>query len=43
MELENILSNPDPERYTWYILTYKQILAIKYRITMLRSIEPKKQ
>jgi len=29
--------NPDPERQTGYVLTYKWILAIKYRITIQKS------
>jgi hypothetical protein len=29
------------ERRTWYELTYKWILAIMYRITMLQSTNPK--
>jgi hypothetical protein len=35
------LGNPAPKGHGWYILTYKWILAIKYRITMLYSIDPK--
>ena len=35
-------SNPEPERHVWYVLTYKWTLAIKGRITMLQSIDPKK-
>jgi hypothetical protein len=27
--------NPDPKGYTWYVLTYKWIAAIKYRIPTL--------
>ena len=34
--------NPDPKGHTWYVLTYKWILVIKYRITMLQSTDPKK-
>jgi hypothetical protein len=34
--------NPEPKRKTWYILTCKWILVIKYRITMLQSIDSKK-
>jgi hypothetical protein len=34
--------NPDPKGYSWYVLTYKWILPIKYRITMLCSTNPKK-
>jgi hypothetical protein len=34
--------NPYPERHTWYLLTYKWILAIKYRIPMLYSTDPNK-
>jgi hypothetical protein len=34
--------NPDPERHAWYIFTYKWTLAIKYRITLLQSTDPKK-
>jgi hypothetical protein len=30
LELEN---NPDPKGHTWHVLTYKQIIAIKYKIT----------
>ena len=29
--------NPDPKGHVWHILSYKWILAIKYRITMLWS------
>ena len=32
--------NPDPERQTWYVLTYKWILVIKYKITIQKSTEP---
>jgi hypothetical protein len=32
----------DPERHTWYVLTNKWALAIKYRITMIQSTDPKK-
>ena len=34
--------NPDPERHIVYVLTYKWILARKYRIPMLFSTDPKK-
>ena len=37
-----LLINPDSERHIWYTFTYKKILAIKYRITILQSIEEKK-
>jgi hypothetical protein len=42
MGLENIMSgcNPDPERHAWYELTFKWILVMKYRITMLQSKDP---
>ena len=44
MELENIiLSEVAPiQKDTWYILTYKWTLAIKYRTTTLQSTDPKK-
>ena len=43
MELDNIiLSDPDPLGHAWYVLTYKWILAIKYRILRLQSTDPKK-
>ena len=32
---------PDPERHAWCILTYRWILAVKYRITMLKSTDSK--
>ena len=32
----------EPKVHAWYVLTYKWILAIKYRITILQSIDPKK-
>jgi hypothetical protein len=35
-------SNSEPERQTWYILTYKWILVIKYRTTTLQNTKPKK-
>ena len=35
--------NTDTKGHAWYVLTCKWILAIMYRITMLYSIDPKKQ
>lgn len=38
IELENIMLSEltqTPKRQAWYTLTYKWILAINYRITML--------
>jgi hypothetical protein len=32
--------NPEPERQTWYVLIYKQVLAIKKRIITLQSTDP---
>jgi hypothetical protein len=32
----------DPKRFVWHVLTYKWILAIKYRIPMQHFIDPKK-
>ena len=40
MQLEQ--GNPDPERHTWYVLTYKWMLVIKYRLTMPQITNPKK-
>jgi hypothetical protein len=34
--------NLDSERQTWYVLTYKWILVIKYRVNMLQTTDPKK-
>jgi hypothetical protein len=34
--------NTDPKWHAWYVLTYKWILAIKYRIPMPCSADPKK-
>jgi hypothetical protein len=42
MTVENIMLNSDPKGHAWFELTYKGILAIKYRLTMLRSSDPKK-
>jgi hypothetical protein len=44
VELENILSevNLDPERQVRHVLTDEWTSAIKYRITMLQSTDPKK-
>lgn len=45
LELKNIILcevNPDPKGHSWYILTYKCILAIKLRILMLDFRHPKK-
>jgi len=43
MELENILRAVIcTEKDTWYVLIYKWILAIKYRVTILYSTYPKK-
>jgi hypothetical protein len=43
MELENIVSEvTDPKGHTWYVLTNKWILAKKYRISRIQSIELKK-
>ena len=33
---------PNTKGHSWYVLTYKWMLAIKYRITMLQSTDPKK-
>jgi hypothetical protein len=38
----NILSDITQNQYAWYVLTYKWILAIKYKITSLQSTYPKK-
>jgi hypothetical protein len=41
MELEKYhpeWGKPDPEKHTWYVLTYKWTLAIKYRITDLQNV-----
>ena len=38
MELDILIRQPKPKGY---ILTYKQILVIKYRIFMLHSTDPK--
>ena len=50
MKLEKCYSqwdNPDPKGYAWYVLTYKWILVIKYRITnhvsVLKLKETKQQ
>ena len=43
IELEKIiLSKVITKRKPWCLCTYKLILIIKYRITMLQSTEPKK-
>lgn len=34
--------NPDSERQSWHLLTYKWTLAISYRINMLQYLDPKK-
>jgi hypothetical protein len=34
--------NPDSEMHAWYVLTYKWILAVKQRLTMLQPLDPKK-
>jgi hypothetical protein len=33
---------PRPRKTTWHVLTDKWTLAIKYRIAMLQSTDPKK-
>jgi hypothetical protein len=40
MKLENII--PELKEHVWYVLTYKWILDIKYRIIMLSSTDQKK-
>ena len=30
-----------PEEHTWYLITYKGILAINYRTAMLQNTDPK--
>ena len=43
MELEKtILSNQDPGRQTWYVLTLKWILDVKQRITKLQPTATEK-
>jgi hypothetical protein len=45
MKIENIFLsevNAIPKEHIWYVLTYKWILAIKYRIPMLHSTDVKK-
>jgi hypothetical protein len=43
MEPENILSeNSDPKGHACYVLTYKWILAIKYRMPTLHSTGPER-
>jgi hypothetical protein len=44
MELENIIQNEDsdPKGHAWYVLTYKWILTIKYRISMIPPTDSKK-
>jgi len=45
MDLENIILRWDNlilKGHAWCVLTYKWILAIKYRIPMLQSTDPKK-
>ena len=34
--------NPDPKGHAWYVLTYKWILAMMYKMPMLYSMDPKK-
>jgi hypothetical protein len=34
--------NSGPETHTWFVLTYKWMLATKYRMIMLQSIYSKK-
>jgi hypothetical protein len=41
MELETTFFNPYPKGHLWYVLTYKMILSIKYKIPMLHSTDPK--
>ena len=43
MELEKIIlcEVTRPLKQTWYVLTYKWIFAIKYRILVLHSTDPK--
>ena len=36
------LGNPVTKGYAWYVHTYKWILAIKYRMSMLNFIDPRK-
>ena len=33
---------PDPERKTWYVLTYKWTVAFKQRIAMPQSTDPER-
>lgn len=33
--------NPDPKIHEWHVPTYKGILNIKYRTTILQSPDPK--
>ena len=33
--------SPDPKGHAWYVLTYRWILTIKYKITTLESANPK--
>ena len=45
LELKNIILsevNSDPKGHACYVLIYKSILAIKYRIPMLHFTHPKK-
>jgi hypothetical protein len=43
LEYHPELGNLVPKGHVWYVLTDRWILAIKYRIPMLHSTEPKKQ
>jgi hypothetical protein len=40
-ELENIILSKMIQTQKWYVLTYKWILAVKYRIPMLQFTDTK--